>query len=115
MAYPVAPTNIRHRFACCPSGLGLLQFGDMLRIGSRISDGGGTNEAAPKRLPCSWSQIDTQLEQVGKAIAVVGHGGSGSVLKGRMVPPKYRGPSGETWAGRGAKPRWLVAAIQRGK
>ena len=52
---------------------------------------------------------------MGKAIAVVGRGGSGSVLKGRMVPPKYRGPSGETWAGRGAKPRWLVAAIKGGK
>jgi len=41
--------------------------------------------------------------------------GGGSALKGRKVPPKYRGPSGETWAGRGAKPRWLVAAIKRGK
>ena len=41
--------------------------------------------------------------------------GGGSALKGRKVPPKYRSRSGETWAGRGAKPRWLVAAIQRGK
>jgi DNA-binding protein H-NS len=39
----------------------------------------------------------------------------GSALKGKKVPPKYRGPSGETWAGRGAKPRWLVAAIKGGK
>jgi DNA-binding protein H-NS len=38
-----------------------------------------------------------------------------SSLKGKKVPPKYRSPSGETWAGRGAKPRWLVAAIKRGK
>jgi DNA-binding protein H-NS len=38
-----------------------------------------------------------------------------SGLKGTKVPPKYRSPSGETWAGRGAKPRWLVAAIKRGK
>jgi DNA-binding protein H-NS len=36
-------------------------------------------------------------------------------LKGRKVPPKYRSPLGETWAGRGAKPRWLVAAIKKGK
>jgi DNA-binding protein H-NS len=36
-------------------------------------------------------------------------------LKGRKVPPKYRGRSGETWAGRGARPRWLVAAIKGGK
>ena len=41
--------------------------------------------------------------------------GGGSALKGRKVPPKYRSRSGETWAGRGAKPRWLVAAIKGGK
>jgi DNA-binding protein H-NS len=41
--------------------------------------------------------------------------GGGSALKGKKVPPKYRGPSGETWAGRGARPRWLVAAIKGGK
>ena len=38
--------------------------------------------------------------------------GAGSPLRGRKVPPKYRSPSGETWAGRGARPRWLVAAIK---
>jgi DNA-binding protein H-NS len=38
-----------------------------------------------------------------------------SRLRGRKVPPKYRSRSGETWAGRGARPRWLVAAIKRGK
>ena len=38
-----------------------------------------------------------------------------SSLKGKKVPPKYRSRSGETWAGRGAKPRWLVAAIKGGK
>ena len=36
-------------------------------------------------------------------------------LKGKKVPPKYRSPSGETWAGRGQKPRWLAAALKRGK
>jgi DNA-binding protein H-NS len=36
-------------------------------------------------------------------------------LKGRKVPPKYRSPSGETWAGRGARPLWLVAALKKGK
>jgi len=36
-------------------------------------------------------------------------------LKGKKVPPKYRSPSGETWAGRGARPRWLVEALKRGK
>jgi DNA-binding protein H-NS len=58
------------------------------------------------------------IEQL-ESIAVVGGTrvvrGGGSALKGMKVPPKYRGPSGETWAGRGARPRWLVAAIKGGK
>ena len=43
------------------------------------------------------------------------HGAEGSSLKGRKIPPKYRSRSGETWTGRGTKPRWLVAALKRGK
>jgi DNA-binding protein H-NS len=38
-----------------------------------------------------------------------------SSLKGTKVAAKYRSPEGETWAGRGAKPRWLTAAIKDGK
>ena len=61
------------------------------------------------------AKLIEQLER----IAVVGGAriirGGGSTLRGRKVPPKYRGPSGETWAGRGAKPKWLVAAIKGGK
>ena len=61
------------------------------------------------------AELEKQLE----SIAVVGGTrvvrGGASALKGRKVPPKYRSPSGETWAGRGARPRWLVAAIKGGK
>ena len=64
------------------------------------------------------AEIAQQLERMDRTIAVVGvrivRGGR-SALKGRKVPPKYRGPSGETWAGRGARPLWLVAAIKGGK
>ena len=35
-------------------------------------------------------------------------------MKGVKVPPKYRGPGGETWAGRGATPRWLSALLKEG-
>jgi DNA-binding protein H-NS len=40
----------------------------------------------------------------------------GSKLKGRKVPPKYRNPKNreETWAGRGATPRWLRAYLKSG-
>jgi DNA-binding protein H-NS len=42
-------------------------------------------------------------------------GRASSSLKGRKVPPKYRSRSGETWAGRGARPRWLAEALKKGK
>jgi DNA-binding protein H-NS len=58
------------------------------------------------------------IEQL-ESIAVVGGTrvvrGVRSALKGKKVPPKYRSPSGETWAGRGVRPRWMVAAIKGGK
>ena len=40
--------------------------------------------------------------------------GRTSAMKGVKVAPKYRGPNGETWAGRGATPRWLSALIKEG-
>jgi DNA-binding protein H-NS len=35
--------------------------------------------------------------------------------KGVKVAPKYRGPDGNTWCGRGLKPRWLVKEMKEGK
>ena len=66
-------------------------------------------------------EMQKQLERMHRAIGAVGaeriaYGRrAGSALRGRKVPPKCRSSSGETWAGRGAKPRWLVAAIKGGK
>ena len=38
-------------------------------------------------------------------------------LKGKKLPPRYRNPKNrkETWAGRGNRPRWLVAALKNGR
>src|SRR4029077_2380648 len=62
------------------------------------------------------AEIEKQLARMGAVVsgARIVRGG-GSALKGRTVPPKYRSPSGETWAGRGARPVWLVDAIKDGK
>ena len=57
--------------------------------------------------------LGADYAEVGR-IAVYGRKNKSS-LKGRKVPAKYRGPGGETWAGRGAMPRWLAAAIKEGK
>jgi DNA-binding protein H-NS len=64
------------------------------------------------------AELEKQLAKLGGSIggARIARGGRRtSALKGRKVAPKYRAPSGETWAGRGAKPRWLVAALKDGK
>ena len=65
--------------------------------------------------------LEKQLAALGGSFASLGRGkiargGRGrSTLKGKKVAPKYRSPDGETWAGRGARPRWLVAAIKGGR
>jgi DNA-binding protein H-NS len=67
------------------------------------------------------AELEKQLARMDKTATVPGGERDGrrrrgaSTLKGRKIAPKYRGPSGETWAGRGAKPRWLVTAIKDGK
>ena len=67
-------------------------------------------------------QVNNRLQvcraEIEKELAAFdGHkGNSGkSSLKGKKVPPKYRSPSGETWAGRGVRPKWMVEALKKGK
>jgi DNA-binding protein H-NS len=38
-----------------------------------------------------------------------------SILKGKKLAPKFRGPNGETWVGRGAQPVWLREPIKKGR
>ena len=66
-----------------------------------------------KELNRKSTELRSQLARLGGEIA--SSRGRGSSLKGKKVPPKYRDRAGNTWAGRGAKPRWLVAAIKEGK
>ena len=89
----------------------------------KVSLSGMTIEALMdlrRRVDEMLHQHHAKLEKQLERIAVFGGGrrivrGGGSALKGRKLPPKYRSRSGDTWAGRGAKPKWLVAAIKRGK
>jgi DNA-binding protein H-NS len=66
-----------------------------------------------KALQKQISSMGSDYAEVGR-IAVYGRRGNPS--KGRKVTPKYRDPAtGETWAGRGLRPRWLVARLKGGK
>ena len=66
-----------------------------------------------KELNRKSNELRSQLARLGADIAP--GRGRGSSLKGKKIPAKYRDKAGNAWAGRGAKPRWLVAAIKEGK
>jgi DNA-binding protein H-NS len=60
--------------------------------------------------------LDHKANELRRQLSMLGGGKSAAhPLKGRKAPVKYRDRAGNTWAGRGAKPRWLVAAIKKGK
>jgi DNA-binding protein H-NS len=73
------------------------------------------------------SVLSRKADQLKTQLAALGDGGwtakkavgrpRGSTMKGRKVAPKYRNPKNrsETWAGRGAMPRWMAAEIKKGK
>jgi DNA-binding protein H-NS len=61
------------------------------------------------------SALEKQLAALGGSVRSFGGAAlreRRSSLKGTKVATKYKGPDGETWAGRGATPRWLVAAMK---
>jgi DNA-binding protein H-NS len=62
-------------------------------------------------------ELRSQLRRL-EGITVRGMSGRGGrrqhPSKGTKLAPKYRGPDGETWAGRGARPRWLQALLKQG-
>ena len=63
--------------------------------------------------------LQRQLALLGGAVGnrrgrPAGRPGRVGAMRGKSVPPKYRGPGGETWSGRGATPRWLTALVKEG-
>jgi DNA-binding protein H-NS len=56
-----------------------------------------------------------KLEQFGgRSARGAGKGGRSHPLKGGKVAPRFRGPEGETWSGRGLRPKWLSALVAQG-
>lgn len=61
--------------------------------------------------------LTRQLAALGRDASVKGKRGrkpGSKSLKGKKVAPKYKGPNGELWAGRGARPIWLREALKGG-
>ncbi len=51
----------------------------------------------------------------GAALKKPGKSAAKKSVKGKAVAPKFRGPLGEAWSGRGLMPRWLSALVAQGK
>jgi DNA-binding protein H-NS len=70
-------------------------------------------------LSSKMEQEKAMLEKRLKELRVQSGALSGAPAKRPYPPvhPKYRNPAqpSETWAGRGKKPRWVVAALKKGK
>jgi len=64
-----------------------------------------------KALSRRAKELHDQLSRLGHAPTLRG---GGSSLKGQKVPVKFRDRSGNTWAGRGAQPRWLREKLKAG-
>jgi DNA-binding protein H-NS len=71
-------------------------------LGSKVSD-------ERRQLETELAKL-TRVESGSGRRSIAGRGARGKVA------PKFRNPErpGETWAGRGLKPRWLAAAIKSG-
>jgi DNA-binding protein H-NS len=70
-----------------------------------------------KELSRKATELQSQLARLGGEVVAARRmmGGRGSALKGRRVPIKYRDRAGNTWAGRGVKPKWMVEQLKQGK
>jgi DNA-binding protein H-NS len=59
------------------------------------------------------ADLSSRVGRPPKAAAAAGAAPEGGT---RKVAPKYRDPdTGDTWSGRGLKPKWLTAALESGR
>ena len=87
--------------------LGAMSVDGLLRLRADI-------EAA---LISKTTPLRRELAALGETTRLSVRGRWQSPMKGRKVAPKYLNPKNpfETWAGRGAMPRWMAAEIKKGK
>src|SRR5580658_3791002 len=87
-----------------------------MSIGKLTKLKGEVDAALATKVVDQRRSLEAQLAQLSR----FNGGKSGSGKRGGArgkIAPKYRNPDNpsETWAGRGLRPRWLVAALKSGK
>jgi DNA-binding protein H-NS len=94
-----------------PKKLSLLSVEALFKLRDEVAAALSQRADALKK---ELAAIGSDYAEVGR-IAIYGRK-RGASLKGRKVPAKYRDPkTGETWSGRGAPARWIVAYEKQGK
>lgn len=68
-----------------------------------------------KALMSRTSELQDQLSKLTGGKIGKRRGRPPGKRKGKKVAPKYRGPKGELWSGRGLPPRWMTAELKKGK
>jgi DNA-binding protein H-NS len=92
-----------------PKNLSLLSVEALFKLRDDVA------AALSSRADALKKELGSDYAEVGR-IAIYGRKTRGASLKGRKVPAKYRDPkTGETWSGRGAPARWIVAYEKQGK
>lgn len=79
-----------------------------------------SNEALCKLRDEIASLLHSRAKDLRKELdQLTGNTGSIQEINGKniklKIAPKYRGPNGDTWSGRGIKPRWLANEVKEGK
>ena len=76
---------------------------------------GASQEALAAYIPVYTTRVREMAEDL-KLLRPKKARKASSRAKGRKVAPKYRDPdTGDTWSGRGRKPKWLEAKIEAGR
>jgi DNA-binding protein H-NS len=91
-----------------------MAFSDLIRAKGKIE---GEIELRAARERARLAQAVSKLRSVAAMKSDKPLGTRTHALKGKKLPPRYRNPKNrnETWAGRGNRPRWLVAALRGGR
>lgn len=95
----------------------------MAEFGLTAADiGGVAGHIAPRNIFGTAAKTSNAASSVSKPVAAPAPAPAASKRRkpsanaGRKVAPKFRNPAtGDTWSGRGLKPKWLAAAVASGR
>jgi len=86
-----------------PSNLGAMSVDQLLKLRSDVE------QVLTRRA----AQLRDDLSKLSRQ-TVLRDSSGGSPLRGRKAPIKFRDRAGNTWARRGAQPRWLTEKLKAG-